>query len=84
MGAGGFSGPANHAGMPRIGGDGLEGYAVLRCESAGEHLNFARSGCNAIDPSFPLIGTETQQRCDIAGLVEFLIVFDVEQFQTVT
>jgi len=33
---------------------------------------------------FPLVGTEAQQRRDIAGFVEFLIVFYVKEFQAVT
>jgi len=62
----------------------LKGAAVLRCKSAVEPPKFAKSGCYAINSSFPMIGTETQQRCDIAGFVEFLIVFYVEQLQAVT
>ena len=54
------------------------------CGAACERLSLAQSGCCATNPSFPLIRTETQQRGDIAGFVEFLIVSYVEQFQAVT
>ena len=51
---------------------------------AGEHVSSAKSGCCAVSSSSPVIGTEAQERCDIAGFVEFLVVFYVEQLQAVT